>query len=144
MRVRGEVASAGSHLPGAGAMNDFKEVNFMPFYMCQFAYTSEAWTSMTKNPQDRSKPMGELAQKLGSRILGLYYYLGDYDGILLFEAPDDLTANAVIVASMAPGHLRLTRTTRLFTPEETKEIMRKAGSVNFEAGPASQWFDLYA
>ena len=88
----------------------------MPFYMCQFAYTSEAWTAMTKNPQDRSKPMGELAQKLGSRIVGL--------------------------ASMAPGHLKVTRTTRLFTPTETVEIMRKAGSVNFESGPSSQWFNV--
>jgi uncharacterized protein with GYD domain len=99
---------------------------------------------MTQNPQDRSKPVNELAQKLGSRVVGLYYYFGDYDGILLFEAPDEITANAVIVASMAPGHLRVTRTSRLFTAEETVGIMRKAGTVNFEAGPSSQWFDLYS
>ncbi len=121
-----------------------KEVNLMPLYMCQFAYTSDAWTSMTKNPQDRSKPVNELAQKLGSRVVGLYYYFGDYDGILLFEAPDEITANAVIVASMAPGHLRVTRTSRLFTAEETVGIMRKAGTVNFEAGPSSQWFNIYS
>jgi uncharacterized protein with GYD domain len=119
-----------------------QEVNLMPLYMCQFAYTSEAWTSMSKNPQDRSKAMGELAQKLSSKIIGLYYYFGDFDGILIFEAPDEITANAVIVSSMAPGHLRVTRTSRLFTPEETKEIMRKAGSVNFESGPATQWFNI--
>ncbi len=116
----------------------------MGFYMCQFAYTPEAWTSMTKNPQDRSKPVNELAQKLGSRVVGLYYYFGDYDGILLFESTDDITANAVIVASMAPGHLKVTRTSRIFTSEETVEIMRKAGGVNFEAGPSSQWFSIYS
>jgi uncharacterized protein with GYD domain len=114
----------------------------MPLYMCQFAYTSAAWTSMSQNPQDRSKPVNELAQKLGSRVVGLYYYFGDYDGILLFEAPDEITANAVIVASMAPGHLRVTKTTRLFTAEETKEIMRKAGTVNFAVEPANQWFGI--
>jgi uncharacterized protein with GYD domain len=124
--------------------NNSQEVHLMAFYMCQFAYTTQAWTSMAQNPQDRSKAMGELAQKLGSRIVGLYYYFGDYDGILLFEAPDEITANAIIVASMAPGHLRVTRTIRLFTPVETMEIMRKAGSVNFEAAPASQWFAPYA
>ena len=119
-----------------------KEVNLMPLYMCQFAYTSDAWTSMTKNPQDRSKPVNELAQKLGSRVIGLYYYFGDYDGILLFEAPDEITANAVIVASMAPGHLRVTRTSRLFTAEETMGIMRKAGGVNFVNEPSNQWFGI--
>jgi uncharacterized protein with GYD domain len=122
--------------------NSTQEVNLMALYMCQFAYNSDAWTAMTKNPQDRSKPVGELAQKLGSRLVGLYYYFGDFDGILIFEAPDEITANAVIVASMAPGHLKVTRTSRLFTPEETKEIMSKAGAVNFEAGPSSQWFSI--
>src|SRR5438034_9323734 len=115
-----------------------KEVGLMRFYMCQVAYTPEAWTSMTKNPQDRSKPVNELAQKLGSRVVGLYYYFGDYDGILLFEAPDAITANAVIVACMTPGHLKVTRTSRMFTSEETVEIMRTAGSVNFEARPTSE------
>jgi uncharacterized protein with GYD domain len=114
----------------------------MPFFMCQFAYTPEAWTSMTKNPQDRSKPVGELTQKLGSRVVGLYYYFGDFDGVLIFEAPDEITANAVIVATMAPGHLRVTRTSRLFTPQETMEIMRKAGNVNFSNEPSNQWFGI--
>ena len=114
----------------------------MPLYMVQGAYTAEALATMAKNPQDRSKPMGELAQKLSSRVVGLYYYFGDYDGLLLFEAPDDMTANSVIIASMAPGHLKVTRTTRLFTPTETVEIIRKAGSVNFEAGPSSQWSNV--
>jgi len=55
----------------------------MPFYMTQFAYTAEAIAAMAKNPQDRSIPVRELAQKLGGRLIGFYFCFGEYGGILL-------------------------------------------------------------
>jgi uncharacterized protein with GYD domain len=105
----------------------------MPQYMLQFAYTAEAWAALTSNPTDRSEIVGTLAQKLGCRMLGLYYHFGKYDGTLLFDAPDDMTANALVLATIAPGHLRATRTTRLMTPGEAVEAMRKARGAGFEA-----------
>ena len=49
----------------------------MALYMVQFAYTSEAWTAFTKHPEDRTKAVQELAQKLGCRCEALYYSFGD-------------------------------------------------------------------
>jgi uncharacterized protein with GYD domain len=107
----------------------------MALYMIQFAYTAEAWAALAKNPQDRSVPVRELAQKLGGRLVGVYYCFGEYDGVVLSEAPDDTTAMALAVAAVAPGHLKAIRTTKLFTVEETIEAMRKAGSLAFQ-GPS--------
>ncbi len=45
----------------------------MALYMVQFAYTAEAWATLAKNPQDRSVPIREVTQKLGGRLVGLYY-----------------------------------------------------------------------
>jgi uncharacterized protein with GYD domain len=56
-------------------------------------------------------------------VVGLYYYFGEYDGVLIFEAPDDTTANALVMAATVPGHLKATRTTRLMTPSETVAAM---------------------
>lgn len=107
----------------------------MALYMTQFAYTAEAWAALAKNPQDRSVPVRELAQKLGGRFVGLYYCFGEYDGVVLSEAPDDTTAMAVAIAAVTPGHLKAIRTTKLFTVEETMEALRKAGSLTFQ-GPS--------
>ena len=107
----------------------------MPLYMTQFTYTAEAWAAMTKNPQDRSVLIREATQKLGGRFVGLYYCFGEYDGVVLGEAPDDTTAMAAAIATVAPGHLKAIKTTKLFTVEETMEAMRKAGSLTF-AGPS--------
>src|SRR5712691_7986250 len=112
-----------------------KETNIMALYMVQFSYTAEAWAALTKNPQDRSVPVGEMAQKLGGRLVGLYYCFGEYDGVALAELPDDTAAIATSLAAVAPGHIKAIKTTKLFTVEETMEAMRKAGSLVFQ-GPS--------
>ncbi len=105
----------------------------MAVYMVQGTYTAEAWATMTKHPQDRSKPFGELVQKLGGRMISVYCCFGEYDVVALFEAPDESAALATSMAAITPGHLKAIKTTRLFTVEETMEAMRKAGSVTYPA-----------
>ncbi len=112
-----------------------KETNIMALYMTQFAYTAEAWAALAKNPQDRSEPVRELAQKLGGKLVGVYYCFGEYDGVVLSEVPDDTTAMALAVAAVTPGHVKAIKTTKLFTVEEAMEAMRKAGSVGYQ-GPS--------
>ena len=107
----------------------------MALYMIQGTYTAEAWAAMAKNPQDRSIPVRELAQKLGGRLIGLYFCFGEYDVVVLTEMPDDNAALATSLAAVTPGHLKAIKTIRLFTVEETMEAMRKAGSLTFQ-GPA--------
>ena len=107
----------------------------MAFYMIQGAYTAEAMATMAKNPQDRSVPVRELVQKLGGRLISLYFCFGEYDVVVLVELPDDSAATAVAMAAVSPGHLKAYKTTKLFTIEETMEAMRKAGSFAFQ-GPS--------
>jgi uncharacterized protein with GYD domain len=107
----------------------------MAFYMVQAAYTAEAWATMVKNPQDRSVPLRELAQKLGGRLISLYFCFGEYDVVSILEAPDDIAAGAAGLAAVSPGHIKAIKTTKLFTIEEAMEMMRKAGGLAFQ-GPA--------
>jgi uncharacterized protein with GYD domain len=116
-------------------LQEREEMNIMALYMFQFAYTAEAWAQLSKNPQDRSGPVRELAQKLGGRLVGFYYCFGEYDGVGLIELPDDTAAIATSVAAVAPGHIKAIKTTRLFTVEETMEAMRMVGSLAFQ-GPS--------
>ena len=107
----------------------------MAFYMIQGAYTAEALATMAKNPQDRSVPVRELVQKLGGRMISLYFCFGEYDVVVLVELPDDTAATAVALAAVSPGHLKAYKTTKLFTVEETMEAMRKAEGLAFQ-GPS--------
>lgn len=107
----------------------------MALYMIQGTYTAEAWATMAKNPQDRRSPIREIAQKLGGRLIDIYYCFGEYDVVVLFEASDDNAALTTAIAGVTPGHLKAIKTTKLFTVEETMEAMRKAGSLAFQ-GPS--------
>jgi uncharacterized protein with GYD domain len=105
----------------------------MPLYMTQFSYTAEAWAALARNPQDRSQGIEALAEKLGARLVSLHYCMGEYDGVVLSEAPDDTTAIALAIAAVSPGHVKAIRTTRLISVAEALEAMRKAGSVTYQA-----------
>jgi uncharacterized protein with GYD domain len=110
----------------------YKEATAMPLYMFQGTYTPEAWASMTKNPQDRSVGVTELVEKLGGKLINLYYCFGEYDVVAIFEAPDDTTASAMVMAAISPGHAKASKTTKLLTVQEATEAMRKAGSVSYQ------------
>jgi uncharacterized protein with GYD domain len=105
----------------------------MPHYMTQFAYTQEAWATLAANPEDRSSPVRELLETMGGRLVSWYLSFGEYDGLAIYEAPDDATAGALVVAAARPGHFRATKTTPLFTAEESVEMMRRAGGTAYRA-----------
>ena len=105
----------------------------MPLYMTQFAYTPEAWAALVDNPEDRSAPVRELVENMGGRLIGWYLSMGDYDGLLIYEASDAASAGAAILAAARRGHLRATKTTPLFSADESVEIMRRAGGTSFRA-----------
>ena len=105
----------------------------MPLYMTQFAYTPQAWAALTKKPENREEIFRGLVQKLGGRLVSFYNCFGDYDGVIVYEAPDETTAAAMILAAVAPGHLKAIKTTTLLSTEQTMEAMRKAGAQTYRA-----------
>ena len=106
----------------------------MPLYMSQFSYTSDALASFVKNPEDRTAVVRELTEKIGGRFVALYYTLGEYDGFVLWEFPDEITATAAILAVNTPGHLKATKTTLVMTGADVMEAMRKASTTTYR-GP---------
>ena len=105
----------------------------MPLYMTQFAYTSDAWAALAKNPQNREEVLRALVEKLGGRLLTFYYAFGEYDGMFITEMPDETTAAAAVLAAISPGHLKGIKTTVLLTTEKAMEAMRKASTQSYQA-----------
>jgi uncharacterized protein with GYD domain len=95
-------------------------------YMTQFSYTTEAWKALVKRPEDRAAVFAEHAEKLGGRMVALYYCMGEFDGVVIYEAPDERTAAAIVFTVASPGHLKETKTTSLMTVADAMEAMEKA------------------
>ena len=105
----------------------------MPLYMTEFSYTPEAWARLARNPQDRAAAFGELVERAGGRLVSFYYSYGEHDGVAIFDVPDESIAYGVTIAAETPGHLKAIRTIRLFTPEETMQVLRTAGALPYQA-----------
>jgi uncharacterized protein with GYD domain len=103
----------------------------MAVYMTQFAYTPEAWAALLKHPEDRSRVLGEHLERMGGRLICFYYAFSEYDGIAIFEAPDETTAAAALLAVIAPGHDKAVKTTALLTVEQAMAGMRRAGQIKY-------------
>jgi len=103
----------------------------MPTFMTSFVYDGEAWRKLVKNPEDRSAPIKALLEKLGGRLVSLYYMAGDYDGFVIFEAPDAKAAATVAIMAGMAGHIRSIKTSQLFTVPETMEVLGRAGTLSF-------------
>jgi uncharacterized protein with GYD domain len=108
----------------------------MPLYMTQAGYTSEAWAALTQNPENRGEAIGRLAESMGGRLLSFYNSFGEYDLVVIYEAPDESTAAAIVLAAVSTGHLSSVKTTVLLSAEEGMQAMRKAGEATYRApGP---------
>ena len=53
---------------------------------------------------------------------------------MILEAPDDATVTAFVLAAMAPGHLRMTKTIVLMRSCAIVQAMKKADAMEYK-GP---------
>jgi uncharacterized protein with GYD domain len=90
----------------------------MALYMYQVSYTSEAVAALISEPQDRAEAVRPAIEALGGKLIAAGYPMGEYDAIVLFEAPDDTSAAAFALAIAAGGAAKSAKTTRLLSGQE--------------------------
>lgn len=105
----------------------------MPFYLTRFSYTPETWARLISNPEDRRAAAQEYIKSVGGKLHGFWYAFGEHDGYNLFEAPDDVSMAAVVVAIGGGGALRSFETTVLLTVEDTLKALETAKSIKYRA-----------
>ena len=109
----------------------------MPIYMSQFSYTPEAWAALAQQPEDRSEAIRGLIESLGGQLISFYYSFGDYDGVIITEAPDETTIATALVAAVSAGHVKALKTTTLLSAEDGMEMLRRAGELTYR-GPQAR------
>lgn len=105
----------------------------MPSYMLQASYSTEALTSLTNKPQNRTDAIRKSVEKLGGTLTGLWLSFGDYDTVAIFEMPDNTGAAAFALAIGAGGACRSVKTTPLLNADEGVSALKKAGNSGYKA-----------
>ena len=108
----------------------------MPIFMYQIKYTPKAWAGFVKKPEDRGALVDELLKNLGGRLISIYYTAGEWVGLVIYEAPDEIKALASVITIVAPGHIAETRTTLLYTAiPDVMNAMKMAKMLRFRGMP---------
>ena len=104
----------------------------MALYMYQAAYTPESMAAQIKDPHDRIEAVRPALEAMGTKFLAAGYPFGEYDVLVVYEAPDDTTAASLAMAVAAGGAVKSAKTTRLLTGQEWVESLRKAQGSQYQ------------
>ncbi|MEX1184885.1 MAG: GYD domain-containing protein [Gemmatimonadota bacterium] len=103
----------------------------MPLYLTRFSYTPATWAKLIRNPEDRRVAATQYIEQVGGKLHGFWYAFGEYDGYTLWEAPDNVSMAATVLAIGAGGALSTFHTTVLLTVEDTIKALEKASSITY-------------
>jgi uncharacterized protein with GYD domain len=104
----------------------------MPQYLIQFSYTDQAMANLVQNPQNRIEAVRPAFEELGITVRDAWLAFGDYDVVLIIDAPGNVQAVAIALAVGAGGAVENYRTTPLMTWDEGVEAMRMAGGSSYQ------------
>jgi uncharacterized protein with GYD domain len=101
----------------------------MPIFITQGRYTREAIKGMVIKPEDRAEAVSRLLSKAGGRLIGHYLTFGEYDFLVIAEAPSEVQMAAVLLAAGSGGGVTGLRTTLAMTSVEAKGAFAAAGDL---------------
>jgi uncharacterized protein with GYD domain len=88
-------------------------------------FTQQGLESIKDSPK-RAAAFQSAAKKMGVKVTDIYWTLGEYDGILTFDAPDDETATAAMLHLGSQGNVHTT-TARAFNASEMDKVIGVLG-----------------
>src|SRR5665213_209719 len=101
----------------------------MPIYITQGRYTRDAIKGMIIKPEDRADAVGRLLAKAGGKLLGHYLTFGEYDFLVIAEAPSETQMAAVLLAAGSSGGVSDLRTTAAMTSTDAKGAFAAASDL---------------
>lgn len=93
----------------------------MPTYVTTLQFTEQGIKAIQDTCQ-RAAAFKATAKKMGVKVSGTYWTLGAFDGLIVFDAPDEATATAAMLHLSSLGSIR-TQTARAFDAAEMQEVL---------------------
>ncbi len=95
----------------------------MPTYVMLVKFTDQGIRNIKESPK-RAEAFRNTCDKVGARVKDIYWTMGRYDIVVILEAPDEVTMEAIAYSVGSLGNVR-TETLRAFTAQETNQALAK-------------------
>ncbi len=94
----------------------------MPTYISFIQYTQQGLQKVKESP-GRLDAARKVFEKAGAKIKDFYLVLGEYDIVVVTEAPNDEVVAKLVLGLGAQGNVK-TRTSRAFTEAEYRKLIQ--------------------
>ena len=98
----------------------------MPLYIAQGRFTRDAVKGMLQTPESRTESVARLFEMVGGRLISWYMTTGDYDWIVIVEAPSPEVTVAAAIAATGGGGVGDIKTMMAFDGAEAMALFEKA------------------
>jgi uncharacterized protein with GYD domain len=97
-------------------------------YAAFYKFSDQAIKAMLDNPQDRAAPASKLAEAFGGKVEAAYVFPmgGEFDGILIQQAPSDLAIEAIQMVVRSSGAFARLQIVPVIASGEFKTLMETA------------------
>ena len=93
----------------------------MATFITTIKFTQKGLEAISESPK-RVATFKAAGKKMGIKVIGAYWTTGYFDGVLIFEAPDDETATAAMLQLAGQGFVHTT-TARAFDATEMGKVV---------------------
>jgi uncharacterized protein with GYD domain len=93
----------------------------MATFITTIKFTEKGIQSIHESAK-RAAAFEAAAEKKGVKVSGQYWTLGPFDGVIVFDAPDDETATAAMLHLSSQGYVHTT-TARAFDSAEMEKVV---------------------
>jgi uncharacterized protein with GYD domain len=100
----------------------------MTHFCHQVSYTSEAWSRVVQNPEDRFEAIRSPIENLGGKFRAAFFTTGHFDVLAITEFPDAITPADISTAFARGGAVAHIQTTPLLTPSQAIELHAPAAA----------------
>jgi uncharacterized protein with GYD domain len=91
-------------------------------YVALFHFTAQGVKNIKDSPR-RAQALTALAKSKGAKVREVLWTIGHYDGVLIYDAPDDETSAALMLSLASKGNVQ-TETLRAFEAKDFSAILK--------------------
>ena len=97
----------------------------MATFIATVKFTQKGLDEITESTK-RAAAFKAAAKKMGVKVTANYWTIGYFDGVIIFDAPDDATATAAMLHLAGQGYVHTT-TSRAFEAGEMGKVVGMLG-----------------
>jgi len=101
----------------------------MPLFITQGNYTQQSFKGLIAKPEDRTREVAKLIAGVGGKLHAMYLTFGEYDFLLVAEAPDEKAMASALLAAASGGGVAHLKTTLAMSAADGKSAFAAAGKL---------------